>query len=186
MPRQTIQQKALKSVEQYLGRICGVDVDDDGTDYQRRLILGEEEDLPQLAPDTRRRGPYMSPALASVTSPVPRANTAGLLSQYRAAAAGAGPSDIPVVPPNVQRRIAAEAHGLKPDARLDGGFAGFPEPPGAPPAAAAPAAAAAAEPPADAEPEPELDVAAVAAQVAALEAEGKFTEASEELRKLVT
>ena len=131
MPRQTIQQKALKSVEQYLGRICGVDVDDDGTDYQRRLILGEEEDLPQLAPDTRRRGPYMSPALASVTSPVPRANTAGLLSQYRAAAAGAGPSDIPVVPPNVQRRIAAEAHGLKPDARLDGGFAGFPQPPGA-------------------------------------------------------
>ncbi len=42
MPRQTIQQKALKSVEQYLGRICVVDVDDDGTDYQRRLILGEE------------------------------------------------------------------------------------------------------------------------------------------------
>ena len=58
-------------------------------------------------------------------------------------------------------------------------------PPGAPPAAA-PAAAADAEPPADAEPEPELDVAAVMAQVAALEAEGKFTEASEELRKLVT
>ena len=70
----------------------------------------------------------MSPALASVTSPVPRANTAGLLSRPRAAAS-AGPSDIPVVPPNVQRRIAAEAHGLKPDARLDGGFAGFPEPP---------------------------------------------------------
>ena len=186
MPRQTIQQKALKSVEQYLGRICGVDVDDDGTDYQRRLILGEEEDLPQLAPDTRRRGPYMSPALASVTSPVPRANTAGLLSQYRAAAAGAGPSDIPVVPPNVQRRIAAEAHGLKPDARLDGGFAGSrPSRPaagrGAPAAAASRGAAGgrgAREPP--------VDVAAVMAQVAALEAEGKFTEASEELRKLVT
>ena len=88
----------------------------------------------------------MSPALASVTSPVPRANTAGLLSQYRAAAAGAGPSDIPVVPPNVQRRIAAEAHGLKP---TRGSTAASPASPSRRRAAGrASAAAAEAEPPA--------------------------------------